>query len=250
MSNSLWPHGLQHTRLPCPSLFPRVSSNSCVSIKSVMPSNLLILSNPLLFLPSIFPSISVISSESALPIRWPKYWSYSFSISLSNEYSGLISLKIDWFDLLAVQGTRKSLLQYLSLKASALQCSAFFMVQLSHLYMTTGKTIALTWRIFVCKVMSLLFNTLFRFAISFLPRSKHLWKKDLAAVTVCSDFRAQKYKELYLETEVTNCSKLKSPQMNETVARRKGSKCSDPLNGGSSWKGAPETKMNYMEPLK
>ena len=129
-------------------------------IESVIISNHLILCHLLLLLPSIFPSIRVFSSESALPIRWPKYWSFTFSISLANEYSGLISFRINWFDLLAVQGTLKSLLQHHSLKASILQHSAFFMVQLSHLYMTTGKTIGLTVRIFVSKVMSLLFNML------------------------------------------------------------------------------------------
>ena len=129
-----------------------------MSIESVMPSNHLILCRPLLFLPSIFPSIRVFSSESVLPIRWPKYWSFSFSISPSNEYSGLISFRIDWLDLLAVQGTLKSLLH--SSKASLLQHSAFFMVQLSHPYMTTGKTIALAKQTFAGKVMSLLFKSL------------------------------------------------------------------------------------------
>ena len=129
-----------------------------MSIESVEPSNHLILCHPLLLLPSIFPSIRVFSNESALRIRWPKYWSFSFSISPSNEYSGLISFRMDWFDLLAVQGTLKSLLQHHSLKASILCCSAFFIVQLSHPYMTTGKTIALTRWIFVGKVMSQLFH--------------------------------------------------------------------------------------------
>ena len=145
-----------------------------MSIESVMPSNYLILCHPLLLLPSIFPSIRVFSSEPALSIRWPKYWRFSFSISPSNEYSGLISFTIDWFDLFAVQETLKSLLQNHNSKASILWCSAFFMVQLSHQYMTTGKTIALTIRTFVGKVMSLLFNTLSRFVIAFFPRSKHL----------------------------------------------------------------------------
>ena len=125
-----------------------------MSIESVMPSNHLILCHPLLLLPSIFPSIRVFSSESALRIRWPEYWSFSFSISPSNEYSGLISFRIHWFDLLAVQGTLKSLLQHQSSKASILRRSAFFMVQLSHLYMTTGKTVALARWTFVGKVMS------------------------------------------------------------------------------------------------
>ena len=131
-----------------------------MSIKLVMPSNLLILCHLLLLLPSIFPSIRVFSSESAVCIRWPKYCSFSFSISLSNEYLGLISFRIDWFDLLAVQGTLKSLLQHHSSKASILQHSVFFLVQLSHSYMTTGKTITLTVWTFVGKAMSLLFNTL------------------------------------------------------------------------------------------
>ena len=145
-----------------------------MSIESVTLSNYLILCHPLLLLPSILPSIRVFSNELALCIRWPKYWSFSFSISPSNEYSGLISFRIDWFDLLTVQGTLKSLLQHHSLKASVLQHSAFLMVQLSHLHMTTGKTIALTiWTTFVHKVVSLLFNMLSRFVIAFLPRSKH-----------------------------------------------------------------------------
>ena len=131
-----------------------------MAIESVMPSNYLILCHPLLLLPSIFPSIRVFSNESALRIRWPKYWSFSFNISPSNEYSGLISFRMDWLDLLAVQGTLKSLLQHHSEKASILQCSAFFTGQLSHPYMTTGKTIALTSWTFVGKVMSLLFNML------------------------------------------------------------------------------------------
>ena len=139
-----------------------------------MPSNHLILCHPLLLLPSIFPSIRVFSNESVLPIRWPKYWSFSFSISPSNEYSGLISLRIDWLDLLAVQGTLKSLLQHHSSKASILWCSVLFIVQLSYPYMTTGKTIALSRWTFVGKVMSLLFNMLSRLVITFLPRSKHL----------------------------------------------------------------------------
>ena len=145
-----------------------------MSITLVMPSNHLILCHPLLLLPSSFPSIKVFSSESVLHIRWPKYWSFSFSSSPSNEYSGLISFRIDWLDLLAVQGTLKSLLQQHSSKASILQCSAFFIVQLSHPYMTTGKTIALTRWTFVGKVMSLLYNMLSRLVIAFLPKSKCL----------------------------------------------------------------------------
>ena len=139
-----------------------------------MPSNHLILCHPLFFLASIFPSMRAFSNESALHIRWPKYWSFSFSISPSNEYSGLISFRMDWLDLLPVQGTLKSLLQHHSSKASILGCSAFFIVQLSHPYMTTGKTIALTRQTFVGKVMSLLFNILSRFVIAFLPRGRHL----------------------------------------------------------------------------
>ena len=144
-----------------------------MSIESVMPSNYLILCHPLLLPPSIFPSIRVFSNESVLCIRWPKHWSFSFSISPSNEYSGLISFRMDWLDLFAVQETLKSLLQHHSSKASIFRCSAFFIVQLSHPYMTTGKTIALT-RTFVGKVMSLLFNMLSRLVIAFLPRSKYL----------------------------------------------------------------------------
>ena len=144
-----------------------------MSIESVMPSNHLILCCPLL-LPSVFPSIRVFSNEAALHIRRPKHWSFSFSIHPSSKYSGLISFRIDWFDLLAVQGTLKSLLQHHSLKASVLQCSTFSMVQLSHPYITTGKTIVLTIWTFVSKVMSLFFNMLFRLVIAFLPRCKDL----------------------------------------------------------------------------
>ena len=153
-----------------------------MSIESVMSSNHLILCCPLLLLPSIFPSIRVFSNELALYIRWLKYWSFSFSTSPSNEYSGLISFRTNWFDLLAVQGTLKNLLQHHSLKASVLRHSAFFMVQPSHPYTTTGKTITLTRWTFVGKVMSLLFNILSRFVIGFPPRSKHFFT---AAVTVC-----------------------------------------------------------------
>ena len=156
-----------------------------MSIESVMPSNHLILCCPLLLPPSVFPRIRVFSRESVLHIRWPKYWSFSFSISPSNEYSGLISFRMDWLDHLAVQGTLKSLLQHHSSKASILQHSAFFIVQLSHPYMTTGKTIALTRWTFVGKVMSLLFNMLSRLVIIFLPRSKHLlisWLQSPSAV--------------------------------------------------------------------
>ena len=150
-----------------------------------MPSSYLILCHPLLLLSSVLPRIRVVTSELALCIRWPKDWSFSFSISLSSEYSGLISIRIDCFDLLAVQGTLKSLLQHHSLKASVFQLSAFFMVQLSHLYMTTREIIALTAQIFVGKLMSLLFNMLSRFVIGFLPRSKCLlisWLQSPSAV--------------------------------------------------------------------
>ena len=163
-----------------------------MSIESVMPSNHLILCCPLLLLTIIFPSIRVFFSESALYLRKPKYWSFSFSISPSNEYSGLISFRIDWFDFLAVQATLKSLLQHHSSKISVLWCSAFFMVQLSHPYMTTGKTIALTRQTFVGKVMSLLSNMLSRFVIAFLPMSKSLLISWLQAPS--SDFGAQENK--------------------------------------------------------
>ena len=150
-----------------------------------MPSNHLILCHPLLLLPSIFPSIRGFSIESAIHIRWPKYWSFSFNINPSNEYSGLISFRMDWLDLLAVQGTLKSLLQHHSSKESILRCSAFFIVQLSHPNMNTGKTIALTRWTFVGKVMSLLLNMLSRLVILFLPRSKRLsiaWLQSPSAV--------------------------------------------------------------------
>ena len=143
-----------------------------IPIELVMPSNHLILCHPLLLLPSIFPSIRVFSNESVLRMRWPKYWSFSFSISPSNEHPGLISFRMDWLDPLAVQGTLKSLLQHHSSKASNLQCSALFIVQLSHAYMTTGKTIPLTRRTFVGKAISLFFNMLSRLVITFLPRRK------------------------------------------------------------------------------
>jgi len=145
-----------------------------MSIALMIPSNHLIFCHPLLLPPSIFPSIRVFTSESVLHIRWPKYWSFSFSINPSNEYLGLISFRMDWLDLLAVQGTLKSLLQHYSSKASILRHSAFFIVQLSHTYMTTGNTRALTRWIFFGKLISLLFNMLSRLVITFLPRSKHL----------------------------------------------------------------------------
>ena len=155
VSDSLRPHESQHARPPCPSPTPGVHSDS-MSIESMMPSSHLILCRPLLLLPPIPPSIRVFSNESTLCMRWPKYWSFSFSIIPSKEIPGLISFRMDWLDLLAVQGTLKSLLQYHRSKASIVRCSAFFTVQLSHPYMTIGKTIALTRRTFVGKVMSLL----------------------------------------------------------------------------------------------
>ena len=164
-----------------------------MSIESVMPSNHLILCHPLLLPPSIFPSIRVFLNESVLRIRWPKYWSFSFSISPSNAYSGLISFRMDWLDFLAVQGALKSLLQHRNSKASILQRSAFSTVQLSHPYMTTGKITALPRWTFVDKQMSLLFNMLSRLLIAFLPRNKEPFN-FMAAVTICSDFGAPQNK--------------------------------------------------------
>ena len=161
------------------------SLRKLTSIQLVMPSNHLILCRPLLLLPSIFPSIRVFSDESAYHIRWPKYWSFSFNISPSNKHPGLISFRMDWLDLLAVQGTLNSLLQHQISEASILWHSVFFTVQLSHPYMTTGKTIALTRQTFVDKVMSLLFNMLSRLVTTFLPRSKRLlisWLQSPSAV--------------------------------------------------------------------
>ena len=180
-----------------PGLLTITNSRSLLklmSIESVMPSNRLILCCPLLLPPSIFPNIRVFSSESVLCIRWPKYW--NFSISLFNEYSGLTSFRIDRLDLLPVQGTLKSLLQHHSLKVLILRHSAFFIVQLSHPYITPGKTTALTRWTFVSKVMSLLFNMLSSLVIAFLPRNKRL--NFMAAVTICSDFEAQ-------ENKVSHC---------------------------------------------
>ena len=183
MSNSLWPYGLQHSRPPCPSPTPRVYSNPCPLSWWCR----LILCHFLLLLSPICPSIRDFSNESTLHERWPKYWSFSFSISPSNEHPGLISVRMDWLDLLAVQGTLKSLLQHHSSKASILQCSAFFTVQLSHPYMTTGKTIALTRQTFAGNVMSLFFNMLSRLVITFLPRSKRLlisWLQSPSSVSL------------------------------------------------------------------
>ena len=171
-SNSFQPHTA--TFQASMSIIKSRSLPKLTSIELVMPSNHLILCHPLLLLASIFPSIRAFSNKSALRIRWPKYWSFSFNISPSNEHPGLISFRMDWLDLLAVQGTLKCLLQQHSSKASILRRSAFLTVQLSHPYMTTGKTIALTRRTIVGKVMSLLFNMLSRLVITFLPRSKHL----------------------------------------------------------------------------
>ena len=178
MSDSFRPHEPQHARCPCPSPTPRVYSNSC-------PSSHLILCRPLLLLPPIPPSIKVFSNVSTLSMRWPKYWSFGFNISPSNEHPGLISFRMDWLDLLVVQGTLKSLLQHHSSKASIFRHLAFFTVQLSHPYMTTGKTIALTRWTFVGKVMSLLFNMLSKLVRTFLPRSKRLlisWLQSPSAV--------------------------------------------------------------------
>ena len=184
MSNSLQPHGLQHARLPCPSPTPRAYSNSCplswwcppTISSSVVPFSSCLQS---------FPASGSFQTSQFFAIKWPKYWSFSFSISPSNEYSGLISLRMDWFDLLPIQGTLKSLLQHHSSKASILQCSSFFMVQLSYPYTTTRKTTALTRQTFVGKVLSLLFTMLSRLVIAFLPRSKRLlisWLKSPSAV--------------------------------------------------------------------
>ena len=167
-----------------------------MSVELVMSTNHLIFCRPLLFLPSIFPRIRVFSSESALHMRWPKYWTFSFNISPSNEHPGLISFRMDWLDLLAVQGTLKSLLQHHNSKVSILRRSAFFIVQLSHPYLITGKTKALTRWTFVGKVMSLLFNMLSRLVKTFLPRSKCL--NFMAAITICSDFGAP-------ENKVSHC---------------------------------------------
>ena len=169
---TLQPHGLQHTRPPCPSPTPRVYPNSCPLSRWCHPTHL-ILCHPLLP-SSVFPSIRVFLNDSTLQIRWPKYWSLSFNISPSNEHPGLISFRMDWLDLLAVQRTLKSLLQPHSSKAPILSRSTFFIIQLSRPYMTTGKTIALTRRTFVYKVMSLLFNMLSKLVITYLPRSKRL----------------------------------------------------------------------------
>ena len=179
MSDSLRPHESQHAITNSQSLL------KFITVELVMPSSHLILCRTLLLLPPIPPSIRVFSNESTLCMRWPKYWSFSFNISPSNEHPELISFRMDWLDLIAVQGTLKSLLQHHSSKASIFRCSAFFTVQLSHPYMTTGKTIVLTRWTFVGKVISLLFNMLSRLVITFLPRSKHVlisWLQSPSAV--------------------------------------------------------------------
>ena len=187
MSNPLWSNGPQHIRLPCPSPTPIAYSNSCLLSQwchSTTSSSVV----PFSSCPQSFPA-SVLSNESVPCIRWPKYWSFSFSISPSSQYSALISFRIDWFDLLAAQGTLKSLLQHHSSKSSVLQCSAFFIAQLSHSYMTTGKTKDLTRWIFVDKVMSLLLNMLSRLVITFPPRSKRLlisWLQSLSVAILKS----------------------------------------------------------------
>ena len=180
-----------------PSFTVSQSLLKLMSVELVMPSSHLILCHPLLLLLSTFPSIRLFPKESVFHIRWPKYWSFRFSISPSSEFSGLISFRMDWLDFLTVQGTLKSLLQHHSSKASILRHSAFFMAQLSHPYMTTGKTTALTRWTFVCKVMSLLFNTLSGFVITFLPRT--LSFNAMPSVTVHSDFGTQ-------ENKICNCS--------------------------------------------
>ena len=184
MSNSLWPHGLQDARPPCPSPTPGVIQTHVHWVSdAIQPSHPLLSPFPPAF--NLSQHQGLFQYESVLHIRWPKYWGFSISISPSSEYSGLISFRMDWLDLLAVQGTLKSLLQHHSSKASILWCSGFFIVQFSHPYMTTGKTIALTRRTFVGKVMSLLLNMLSRLVITFLPRSKHLlisWLQSPSAV--------------------------------------------------------------------
>ena len=190
MFNSLQPHGLQHARPPCPSPTPRVYPN--VSIELVMPSSNLILCRPLLPLPSVFPSIRVFSNESILHIRWPKNWSFHFNISPSNEHSGLLSFRMDWLNIFAVQGTLKSLLQHHSSKASIRQCSAFFIAQLSHPYMTTGKLMVLTRWTFVGKVMSLfLICCLVGHSLSSKEQASFNF---MVAVTICSDLGAPQNK--------------------------------------------------------
>ena len=188
------------------------SSLKVMSIESVMPSSHVILCRSPLFLPPLPPSIRVLSNESTLRMRWLKFWSFSFSISPSNEHPGLISLRMDWMDLLAVQGTLKSLLQHHNSKASIFQCSAFFTVQLSHLYMTTGKTTALTRQTYVGNVMSLLFNMLTRLVITFLPRSKRLlisWLQSPSAVILEPPKIATSYFSVCLPFEMVHILSMK-----------------------------------------
>ena len=207
MSDPLRPHGLQHPRPPCPSPTSGVYSNSCPL--SWWCHRTISFCNSFLP-PSIFSRINVFSNESVLHIRWPKYWSFSFSISPSNEHPGLIFFRMDWLDLLAVQETLKSLLQHHSSKASILWRSAFFTVQLSHPYMTIGKTIAVTRWTFIGKVMCLLFNKLSRLVIAFPPRSKHLlisWLKPPSAMILeCKKIKSTLRKPEGKETRVPQCS--------------------------------------------
>ena len=210
VSDSLRPHELQHARPPCPSPTPEVHPNPCPSSRWCHPA---ISCCPLLLLPSIFPSIRVFSNESTLCIRWPKYWSFSFNISPSNEHPGLISFRMDWLDLLAVQGTLNSL-QHHSSKASILHLSAFFTIQLSHPYMTNGKTIALTRQTFVGKVMSLVFNMLSRLVITFLSKSKHLlisWLQSPSAVIL----EPIKIKSATISPSI--CHQVMGPQPNSHI---------------------------------
>ena len=220
MSDSLQPHELQHARPPCPST-NSWSSLKLMSIESVMPSSHLILCCPLLLLPPIPPSIRVFSNESTLLMRWPKYWSFSFSFNPSKEHPGLISFRMAWVDLLAVHGSLKNLLQHHSSKASILQHSAFFTVQLSHTYMTTGKTIALTRWTFVGKVMSLLLNMLSRLVITFLPRSKCLlisWLQSPSAVIL----EPQKIKSDTVSTVSPSISHIKAYHSQTSVNQKQG----------------------------
>ena len=240
MSDSLWPHESQHTRPPYPSPTPGVYSNSCplsrwchpVSSSSVV---------PFFSCPQSLPAIRVFSNESTLRMRWPKYWSFSFNIHPSNEHSGRISCGMDWLDLLAVQETLKSLLQHHSSKASILPCSAFFTVQLSHPYMTTGKTIALTRQTFVGKVMSLLLNMLSRLVLTFLPRSKGLlisWLQSPSAVIL-------EPKKLKSDTVSTRLPKF--PKLHFRKAGKKESGWPGPGPIICRWVGGARTRVSEKE---